>query len=251
MDNTSHACRGQEGMVISMGMNNPEARRWNKSAAQCFADRWVHSSAVSPSFGRTFRHRLENRLAEVISDSSNDRNYRVVWSRMEILPTHVAWRPASPSIKGSNPPETHQSGSEQFEDVPRGVDVPVPEGCLASTVGTAQDVPGELEYDLHARELGRSTRRRAVRHSTITERVDPRTTWSNTSCTCPRGAGDQRRPRSFRVLSESVVTRRVMNEAQSCSIVPTLVAARTTKGRLGGSDANILLRRVETLCMGT
>jgi hypothetical protein len=37
-----------------------------------------------------------------------------------------------------------------------------------------------------------------------------------------------------------------MNEAQSCSIAPTLVQARTTKGRLGGSDAGNLLRRVVT-----
>jgi hypothetical protein len=36
------------------------------------------------------------------------------------------------------------------------------------------------------------------------------------------------------VLSRSVVTRRVMNEAQSCSIVSALVEARTTKGRLDG-----------------
>jgi hypothetical protein len=50
-------------------------------------------------------------------------NDRVVWLRIEILPTHVAWRPASPSSKGSNPPEIYQSGSEQFEDVAGGVDV--------------------------------------------------------------------------------------------------------------------------------
>jgi hypothetical protein len=37
-----------------------------------------------------------------------------------------------------------------------------------------------------------------------------------------------------------------MNEAQSCSIVPALVEARTTKGRLGGSDADTLLRTVVT-----
>jgi len=117
MHNTSHACRGQEGMVFSMGMNESftEARRWNKSTAQCFAERWVQLQCCESKLERTFRHRLENRLAEVISDSSNDRNYRVVWFRIEILPTHVAWRPASPSSKGSNPPETHQSGSEQFE----------------------------------------------------------------------------------------------------------------------------------------
>jgi hypothetical protein len=72
--------------------------------------------------------------------------------RIEILPTNVAWRPASPSSKGSNPPETHQSGREQFEDVPRGVDVPVPEVSTGSTVGAAQDVPGALECDLHARD---------------------------------------------------------------------------------------------------
>jgi len=41
MHNTSHGCRGQVGMVISMGVNNPEACRWYKSPAQCFADRWV------------------------------------------------------------------------------------------------------------------------------------------------------------------------------------------------------------------
>jgi len=57
--------------------------------------------------------------------------------------------------------------------------------------------------------------------------------------------GDDRQARSSSVLSRSVVTRRVMNEAQSCSIVPTLVEARTTKGRLGGSDADSLLRRVD------
>jgi hypothetical protein len=51
---------------------------------------------------------------------------------------------------------------------------------------------------------------------------------------------------SSNVLSRSVVTRRVMNEAQSCSNVPTLVEARTTKGRLGGSNADNLLRRVVT-----
>jgi len=52
--------------------------------------------------------------------------------------------------------------------------------------------------------------------------------------------------RSSSVLSRWVVTRRVMNEAQSCSIVPALVEARTTKGRLGGSDAGSLLRTVVT-----
>jgi hypothetical protein len=41
MHNTSHTCLGQVGTVISMGMNDPDVRRWNKSAAQCFADRWV------------------------------------------------------------------------------------------------------------------------------------------------------------------------------------------------------------------
>jgi hypothetical protein len=35
-----------------------------------------------------------------------------------------------------------------------------------------------------------------------------------------------------------------MNEAQSCSTVPTLAEARTKKGRLGGSDADNLLRTV-------
>jgi hypothetical protein len=60
----------------------------------------LNASFMLASFGHsTFRHRLENRLAEVISDSSNDRNYRSVWLRIEILPTHVAWRPASPSFK--------------------------------------------------------------------------------------------------------------------------------------------------------
>jgi hypothetical protein len=87
-----------------------------------------------------FRHQLQNRLAEVISDSSNDRNYLVVWLRIEILLTNVAWRPASPSSKGINPPETHQSGSEQLEDVAGGVDVAVPEVGPANTVGTAQDI---------------------------------------------------------------------------------------------------------------
>jgi hypothetical protein len=58
--------------------------------------------------------------------------------------------------------------------------------------------------------------------------------------------GADRQARSFSVLSRSAVTRRVMNKVQSCSIVPTLVQARTTKGRLGGSDADILLRRVVT-----
>jgi len=72
----------------------------------------------------------------------------VVWLRIEILPTHVAWRPASPSSKGSNPPETHQSGSEQFEDVAGGVDVAVPEVGPASTVGTAQDISGLPQLEL-------------------------------------------------------------------------------------------------------
>jgi len=58
--------------------------------------------------------------------------------------------------------------------------------------------------------------------------------------------GADRQARSSSVLSRSVVTRRVMNEAQSCSIVPALVEARTTKGRLGGSDAGSLLRTVVT-----
>jgi hypothetical protein len=58
--------------------------------------------------------------------------------------------------------------------------------------------------------------------------------------------GADRQARSSSVLSISVVTRRVMNEAQSCSIVPALVEARTTKGRLGGSDADSLLRTVVT-----
>jgi len=50
--------------------------------------------------------------------------------------------------------------------------------------------------------------------------------WSSTSCTCPRGARRRCQARSSSVLSRSVVTRRVMNEAQSCSIVPTLIEAR-------------------------
>jgi hypothetical protein len=58
--------------------------------------------------------------------------------------------------------------------------------------------------------------------------------------------GADRQARSSSVLSRSVVTRRVMSETQSCSIVPTLVQTRTTKGRLGSSDADILLRRVVT-----
>jgi hypothetical protein len=58
--------------------------------------------------------------------------------------------------------------------------------------------------------------------------------------------GNQRQERSFSVPSRSVVTRRVMNDVQSCSIVPALVEARTTKGRLGGSDADTLLRTVVT-----
>jgi len=53
------------------------------------------------------------------------------------------------------------------------------------------------------------------------------------------------------MLSWSVVTRRVMNEAQSSSIVPALVEARTTKGQLGCSDAGSLLRWVVTQEMGT
>jgi hypothetical protein len=73
---------------------------------------------------------------------------------MEILPIHVAWRPASPSSKGRNPPETHQSGSEQFEDVAGGVGVVVPEVCLASPVSTAQDAPGSLEFDLLLASFG-------------------------------------------------------------------------------------------------
>jgi len=35
-----------------------------------------------------------------------DRSPGLQRSRIEILPTHAAWRPASPSSKGSNPPET-------------------------------------------------------------------------------------------------------------------------------------------------
>jgi len=58
--------------------------------------------------------------------------------------------------------------------------------------------------------------------------------------------GDQRQARSSSVLIRSVVTRRVMDDAQSCSIVPALVEARTTKGRLGGSDTGSLLRTVVT-----
>jgi hypothetical protein len=58
--------------------------------------------------------------------------------------------------------------------------------------------------------------------------------------------GDQRQARSSSVLSRSVVTRRVMNKAQSCSIVPTLVETRTMKGQLGGSNVGSLLRRVVT-----
>jgi hypothetical protein len=63
--------------------------------------------------------------------------------------------------------------------------------------------------------------------------------------------GADRQARSSSVLSSSVVTRRVMNEAQSSSIVPALVEARTTKGQLGGSDAGSLLRWVVTQEMGT
>jgi hypothetical protein len=46
-----------------------------------------------------------------------------------------------------------QPAPQQLQHVPRGVDVPVPEVCLGLTVGTVQDVPGELECDLHARKL--------------------------------------------------------------------------------------------------
>jgi hypothetical protein len=56
--------------------------------------------------------------------------------------------------------------------------------------------------------------------------------------------GADRQARSSSVLSRSVVTHRVMNEAQSRSIVPALVEAGTTKGWLGGSDAGTLLRTV-------
>jgi hypothetical protein len=58
--------------------------------------------------------------------------------------------------------------------------------------------------------------------------------------------GADRQVGSSSVLSRSVVTCRVMNKAQTCSIVPTLVDARTTKGRMGGSDAATLLRTVVT-----
>jgi hypothetical protein len=59
-------------------------------------------------------------------------------------------------------PQPFQPAPQQLQHVLLGVDVPVPEVCLASTVDTAQDVSGELEYDLHARELGR--------HQTTTQR---------------------------------------------------------------------------------
>jgi hypothetical protein len=58
--------------------------------------------------------------------------------------------------------------------------------------------------------------------------------------------GTDRQARSSSVLSRSVITRQVMNEVQLYNIVPTLVEARTTKERLGGTDADILLRRVVT-----
>jgi hypothetical protein len=85
----------------------------------------------------------------------------VVWLRIEILPTHVAWRPAAPSSKGSNPPETHQSGSDQFEDVAGEFDVAVPEIGPASTVGTAQDiyVLPQLELAIHPIKRGIDTRK--------------------------------------------------------------------------------------------
>jgi hypothetical protein len=54
-----------------------------------------NSSAVSPSFERTFRHRLENRLAEVISDSSNDRKER----RSQYLALCMRWITASLRVR--------------------------------------------------------------------------------------------------------------------------------------------------------
>jgi hypothetical protein len=176
--------------------------------------------------------------------TSATRGCRSFHSRVLVPPSSMAVPPARPQPACAELP--FQPAPQQLQHIPRGIDIPVPEVCLASTVGTAQDVPGELEYDLHARDLGRGTRRRAARHRAITEHVDPRTTSSSTACTCPRGTRRRCQARSSSVLSRSVVTRRVMNEAQSCSIVPALVEARTTKGRLGGSDADTLLRTVVT-----
>jgi hypothetical protein len=79
---------------IASALNSTSALRMNEG----WRSRPVPSQSTSGSCSLnlvlcvhtiTFSHRLENRLAEVISDSSNDRNYRVVWLRMEILPTHV------------------------------------------------------------------------------------------------------------------------------------------------------------------
>jgi len=87
-----------------------------------------------------------------------------------------------------------QPAPQQLERDPRGVDVSVPEGCLASTVGTAQDVPVALECDLLAHELGRATGRRAVERGSNAEHsvlascrvIPPRAPWSLPARTCLR-----------------------------------------------------------------
>jgi hypothetical protein len=74
--------------------------------------------------------------------------------------------PAPPSSKGSNPPETYQSGSEQFEDVAGSIDVAVPEACPASTVGTAQDISVRPQLELAIVVGGKQTRLNQRWHDT-------------------------------------------------------------------------------------
>jgi hypothetical protein len=73
-------------MVFSMGMNDPDARRRNKSAAKCFADRWVRqqkpwersidfcnfgkkrseiASAKNTNYGEVRRESLEPKISRV------------------------------------------------------------------------------------------------------------------------------------------------------------------------------------------
>jgi hypothetical protein len=79
------------------------------------------------------------------------RGCRPLPSRFLVLPTSMAVPPERPQPACAELP--FQPAPQQLQHVPRGVDVPVPEVSLASTVDTAQDAPGALDYDLLAREL--------------------------------------------------------------------------------------------------
>jgi hypothetical protein len=148
-------------------------------------------------------------------------------------------------------PQPFQPAPQQLQHVPRGVDVPVPEVCFALTVGTSKT------FRVNWSAIFMLTSLAGAPDEWQFDTPQSQSAWIRAPLGQSRlvlvlaTPGADRQARSSSVLSRSVVTCRVINEAQSCSIVPALVEARTTKERLDGSDAGSLLRTVVTQEMWT